>query len=106
MPTKEQAKGHEEHHSRGQEWEFKVTARRNKLLGLWVADLLGITGDEAADYAKSVVIADLEEAGDEDVIRKVMADFAEHGSKTSEADVRAKLQELAKVARVQLQGEE
>jgi hypothetical protein len=57
------------------ELEFKAGARRNKLLGLWVAEQLGKTGAEAEAYAKSVVMADFEEAGDEDVFRKVRADL-------------------------------
>ena len=54
-----------------QETQFKVAARRNKLLGLWAADLMGMTGDDAQAYAKTVVLSDLEEVGEEDVFRKV-----------------------------------
>ena len=59
-----------------EELRFKASARRNKLLGLWAAEKLGKSGAEADAYAKSVVVADFEEAGDEDVVRKVKADFA------------------------------
>ena len=75
-----------------EELRFKATARRNKQLGLWAAGKLGKTGDEAEAYAKSVVLADFEEAGDEDVMRKVKTDLAATG--VSEADIRAKMAEL------------
>ena len=70
------------------EMQFKAVARRNKLAGLWAAGLMGLTGDEAADYAKSVVKADFEEAGDDDVVRKLVADLK---GKADAAAVRAKL---------------
>ena len=79
--------------------QFRAEARRNKLLGLWAADLMGKTGDEAAAYAMAVVNADFEEAGVEDVVRKVAGDL---GSKSSPDAVRAKLAELIKVAKTQL----
>ncbi|WP_284162797.1 DUF1476 domain-containing protein [Frigidibacter sp. SD6-1] len=71
-----------------EELRFKVAARRNKLAGLWAAGLLGKSGADADTYAKSVVIADMEEAGDEDVVRKLAADL---GAKADEAAIRAKL---------------
>ena len=79
--------------------QFRAEARRNKLLGLWAADLMGKTGDEAAAYAMAVVNADFEEAGVEDVVRKVAGDL---GSKSSPDAVRAKLAELIKIAKTQL----
>ncbi|MDG4647998.1 DUF1476 domain-containing protein [Roseibacterium sp. SDUM158017] len=82
-----------------QEMQFKAEARRNKLMGLWVADILGKTGDEADAYAKSVVLADFEEAGHEDVMRKVLGDL---GGRVSEAEVRKKYDELLAVAKGQL----
>ncbi|AHM04893.1 hypothetical protein perhaps implicated in de Novo purine biosynthesis [Roseibacterium elongatum DSM 19469] len=82
-----------------EEMKFKAEARRNKLMGLWVADILGKTGTEAEEYAKSVVLADFEEAGHEDVMRKVMGDL---GDKVSETDVRKKYDELLAVAKGQL----
>lgn len=85
-----------------EELRFKAEARRNKLVGLWAAELLGKTGDAANDYALSVVMADLEEAGTEDVVRKVAADLA---GKASADDVRAKLVELLPVAKAQLMTE-
>lgn len=82
------------------ELQFKVTARRNKLLGLWAAGRLGHEGDAAEAYAKTVVVADLEEAGDEDVVRKLVADLG--GTGTSDDDVRAALIEKAAEARRQI----
>lgn len=81
------------------EMQFKADARRNKLLGLWAADLLGKDGDEAASYAKEVVKSDFEEAGDEDVYRKVSGDL---GGKSDEATIRAKMKELMAEAKSQL----
>jgi len=98
-------KSFEAKYKQDQELDFKVAARRNKLLGLWLAEQFGLAGDAAAAYAKEVVVADLDEPGDEDVMRKVMADIADKGSSVSEADVRAKLAELAGVARQQLSGD-
>ncbi|MFN3577020.1 MAG: DUF1476 domain-containing protein [Tabrizicola sp.] len=84
------------------EMQFRAEARRNKLLGLWAAELMGKTGDEAAAYAAEVVSADFEEAGDEDVVRKVVADLA---GKASADEIRAKLKELLPVAKAQLMSE-
>ena len=84
------------------EMQFKAEARRNKLLGLWVAELLGKSDDEAKAYATEVVKSDFEEAGDEDVYRKVSGDL---GDKSSEADIRAKMAELLGVAKAQLMDE-
>lgn len=82
--------------------QFRAEARRNKLAGLWAAGLLGKTGDAANDYALSVVSADFEEAGSEDVVRKLAADL---DGKASADDIRAKLAELLPVAKSQLMGE-
>ena len=71
------------------ELQFRVNARRDKLIGLWAAERLGHTGEAAADYARSVIMSDLEEAGDEDIVRKLTADLAPHG--IGEAEVRAEL---------------
>ena len=81
------------------EMQFKAEARRNRLLGMWAAEKLGKSGDEAAEYAKEVVRSDFEEAGDEDVYRKVSGDL---GDKASEAEIRAKMTELMAVAKGQL----
>ncbi|MFN4203479.1 MAG: DUF1476 domain-containing protein [Tabrizicola sp.] len=84
------------------EMQFRAEARRNKLVGLWAAGLMGKTGDEAAAYAMEVVSADFEEAGAEDVVRKVVADLA---GKASADEVRAKMAELMPVAKSQLMDE-
>jgi hypothetical protein len=84
------------------EMQFKAEARRNKLLGLWAAELLGKSGDEAANYAKEVVKADFEEAGHEDVVRKVSGDL---GGKASDDEIRAKMAELMIVAKTQIMNE-
>ena len=81
------------------EMQFKAEARRNKLLGLWAADLMGKSGDDAAAYATEVIKSDFEEAGDEDVFRKVQADL---GDLVSEADLRAKMASLLIEAKAQL----
>jgi hypothetical protein len=84
------------------EMAFKAEARRNKLLGLWAAGLMGKSEAEAADYAREVVKADFEEAGHEDVVRKVAADLGD----LSDADtIRAKMDELLAVAKAQLMSE-
>lgn len=82
--------------------QFRAEARRNKLLGLWAAELLGKSGDDAAEYAMSVVSADFEEAGIEDVVRKVAADLA---GKASADEIRAKMTVLLPVAKSQLMSE-
>jgi len=73
------------------EMDFKVNARRNKLLGLWVAELLGKTGKDAEEYAVEVVISDLEEEGDDDVFRKVKQDLIAVGSELSDVDLRGRM---------------
>ena len=84
------------------EMQFKAEARRNKLVGLWAAGLLGKTGDDATAYAAEVVKSDFEEAGSEDVVRKVTGDLV---GRASEDDVREKLTELMAEAKAQLLGE-
>jgi hypothetical protein len=82
--------------------QFRAEARRNKLLGLWAADLLGKSGDDAAAYAMEVVSADFEEAGIEDVVRKVAGDLA---GKSDADTIRAKMAELLPIAKAQLMDE-
>lgn len=82
--------------------QFRAEARRNKLTGLWAAELLGKTGEDAAAYAREVVASDFDEAGIEDVVRKVAGDL---GSKSSADAVRAKMLELLPVAKAQLMSE-
>ncbi len=84
------------------EQEFKLLARRNKLLGQWVADLLGKTGDEAKAYATEVVISDMEEVGEEDVFRKVKQDLIAAGNSISDADIRERMSVLLVEARSQI----
>jgi hypothetical protein len=81
--------------------EFRISARRNKLLGLWAADLMKLTPEESDAYAKSVVQADFEEAGDDDVVRKVLGDLTSAGVDTNDAAVRAALEAQAAEARRQ-----
>ena len=89
-----------------QDLQFKVEVRRNKLLGLWVADeLLGMTGDARDAYAKEVISADFEEPGEEDVVRKVMADVEAKGVDFSEHRLRNKMEELMAVAKQQMMTE-
>ncbi len=76
-----------------QELQFKVTARRNKLVGLWAAAKMGLTQEEANAYAVSVVQADFEEAGDEDVVRKLLGDLTTAGVDATDAMIRAALSE-------------
>ena len=85
-----------------QDMAFRVTARRNKLIGQWAAQKMGLTAEETDSYAKSVVQADFEEAGDEDVIRKLLGDLIAAGVDTSEEDVRAAMSDLMVEARRQL----
>ncbi len=84
------------------EMQFRAEARRNRLLGLWAAELLGKTGDDAAAYAVEVVKADFEEAGDEDVYRKVSGDL---GDKADEATIRRQMAEMMARAKAQLMEE-
>ena len=84
------------------EMQFKAEARRNKLLGLWAAGLMGKEGDAAAEYATEVVKADFEEAGSDDVIRKVAGDL---GDLASEDEIRGKLDSLLAEAKAQLMEE-
>lgn len=81
-----------------EELRFKVDARRDKLLGLWLAEKMGKTGDDAENYAKEVVISDLKEAGDADIIAKVMSDIKEASLDISEEQIVAKLSEFFVIA--------
>jgi hypothetical protein len=81
-----------------EELRFKATARRNKLLGLWAAEKLGRSGAEADAYAKSVVLADFEEAGDGDVIRKVKSDLEAGGVAITEGEINLRMVELMEKA--------
>ncbi|MFM9851582.1 MAG: DUF1476 domain-containing protein [Sphingomonadaceae bacterium] len=85
-----------------EEMAFRITARRNKLTGMWAAAKMGLTPEETDSYAKSIVQADFEEAGDEDVIRKLMGDLTAAGVATTDDEVRATLAEQTIEARRQL----
>ncbi|MDP8993596.1 MAG: DUF1476 domain-containing protein [Pseudomonadota bacterium] len=92
----------ESKYSRDQEMQFKIIARRNRLLGLWAARQMGLTDAEADAYAKDVVRADFEEAGDQDVIRKLLGDLTSAGVETDEAKIREALGHKEVEARRQL----
>ncbi len=94
----ERKDGFEKKFAHDEELQFRATARRNKLLGAWAAEKMGLTGDAVAIYAKEVVAADFEEAGDDDVVRKVMADFAAKKVDQSEHQVRRTMDELMHTA--------
>ncbi|MDT9598392.1 DUF1476 domain-containing protein [Sphingosinicella rhizophila] len=81
----------ENRYARDQELQFKIVARRNRLLGHWAANLMGLTAEEADAYAKDVVRADFEEAGDEDVIRKILGDLTSAGVDCDETRIREAL---------------
>lgn len=95
--------GYESKFAHDQDLKFKATARRNKLLGLWAADKMGITGDAASEYAKEVVKADFEEAGDDDVFRKIRKDFDAKSVTISDHQIRREMEELLATAVEQVQ---
>ena len=96
-------KGFEKKFAHDQELQFKAEARRNKLLGLWAADLMGISGDEATEYAKTVIKADFEEPGDEDVFRKIREDFDAKNIEQSDHQIRRTMDELMHTAIEQIE---
>ena len=98
-------KGEERKFAMDAETAFRVAARRNRLLGHWAAEKMGLTSEETEAYAKAVVQADFEEAGDEDVIRKVLGDLTGAGCDVDEAAVRAALEEKSVEAKRQLMSE-
>ena len=81
--------------------QFKITARRNKLVGQWAAEKMGLTPEETTAYATSVVQADFEEAGDEDVVRKLIGDLTSAGVEVDDTMIRASLEEKMVEARRQ-----
>ena len=97
--------GFEKKFAHDEELKFKAAARRNKLLGLWAAEKLGLTGAAVDAYAKEVVVADFEEAGDEDVFRKLRKDFDAKGVNQSDHQIRRTMDELLGKAIQQLQTE-
>ena len=95
----------EDKYKHDQDLQFKVEVRRNKLLGLWVAELLGLSGADAEAYAKEVVRADFEEPGVADVIRKIQGDAAPKNLDLSEHRIRKKMDEMTVIAKEQIMTE-
>lgn len=102
---KDRERAEEAHFALDGEIAFKIAARRNRLLGEWAAGLMNLTEEETDAYKKSVVQADFEEAGDEDVIRKLLGDLTAAETNVSESDIRTKLDEMAIEAKRQLTSE-
>src|SRR5690349_14957975 len=98
-------KGQEAKFAHDSELKFRAEARRNKLLGLWAAEHMGMSEEHAKEYAAEVVAADFEEAGDEDVFRKISGDLKAKGASVSDEAIRLKMNELAGVAREQILSE-
>ncbi|HEY9217064.1 MAG TPA: DUF1476 domain-containing protein [Phenylobacterium sp.] len=94
--------GFEKKFALDQEQEFKAGARRNRMLAEWAAGLMGLQGDRVAEYTKAVVKSDFEQAGDEDVLRKVFGDLKGAGVQVSESEVRRRMDELMAQAREQV----
>jgi hypothetical protein len=97
--------GFEKKFAHDEELRFKATARRNKLLGLWAAEKMGLSGAEADAYAKSVVVADFEEAGDDDVFRKIRKDLDAKKVEQSDHQIRRTMDELMATAIEQIRTE-
>ncbi|MGF1549015.1 MAG: DUF1476 domain-containing protein [Sphingomonadaceae bacterium] len=95
-------KAFEAQYARDQEMQFKIIARRNRLLGLWAAEKMDLTREEAEAYARDVVRADFEEAGDEDVVRKLLGDFAAAGVDVEDSEIRAEIEAKTVEARRQM----
>jgi hypothetical protein len=102
---RDRERGEEANFAREEEMHFRIQARRNRLLGAWAAERMGLSAVETEAYAKAVVQADFEEAGDEDVVRKLLGDLTSAGVETSEAEVRTALEAKQIEARRQLMGE-
>ncbi len=101
----EREKGFEAKFKHDEEFRFRVTARRNKLLGLWAADLMGLEGESAAAYAKEVVRSDFEKPGDDDVLQKVLGDLTGKSAQASEKFVRKRMDDLMAEAKAQVMKE-
>jgi hypothetical protein len=102
---KDRERGFENKWAHDADLRFKVMARRNKLLGLWAAGEMGVAGEKANEYAMSVVQADFQKPGDEDVFEKVHADLTAAKSSVTDRALRAKMDELLAVAGEQVMGE-
>ena len=101
----ERQKGFEKKFEKDQELQFKATARRNRLLGLWAAELMGLKAEAADAYAKEVVKSDFDRPGEEDVVEKVLKDFKAKNVTQSDHQVRRKMDDLLAVAREQIMTE-
>lgn len=101
---KDRERAEEAKYAMDEDTQFRVTARRNRLLGQWAAEQMGLSAVEAEAYAKAVVQADFEEAGDEDVIRKLLGDLTSAGIEANETDIRAALEAKLVEARRALLG--
>lgn len=101
----DRAKSFEDKFAHDQELQFKASARRNKLLGLWVAEQLGKSADEVDAYVKSVLVSDFAEPGDDDVLRKVLADLEAGGVAISREELRVQMDVLMREAMQQLMDE-
>lgn len=97
--------GFESKFAHDEELRFKANARRNKLLGLWAAELLGLEGDKVEEYAKEVVRSDFDEPGDEDVFRKIRKDLDDANVEQSDHQIRRTMDELMHTAVDQIQNE-
>ncbi len=95
-------KAEERKYANNAEIDFKLQAKRNKLLGAWAAGILGLSGEEADKYANSVVLADLKEVGDEDVYQKIASDFANAKVEISEHQIRREMANLLDKVRNEL----
>lgn len=102
MAKARDSKHHEARQKHGEEMEFRIAARRNRLLGLWAAEKMGLAGDDAVAYAKEVVASDFDEPGEEDVFRKVMVDFRAKEVAVTEAELREQMFTLLTTSRNQL----
>lgn len=98
----EREQGFEAKFAHDQDAEFRAVARRNRLLGIWAAELMGLQATHLEDYARAVVKSEVDQPGDEDVLRKVFEDLKGSGCQVSEGDVRLKMAELMAVAREQI----
>lgn len=105
MSFQDREKAFEDKFKHDSELRFKVEVRRNKLLGLWAAELLGLQDEEAQSYARAVVASDFEEVGDQDLVRKILGDFQERNVELSEHRLRKKMDELVEVAKQQVMTE-
>jgi len=105
MVLKKLSSSHEVGHALEAELEFRASARRNKLLGYWIAEKMGLGEAESEEYAKQVIRADLEEPGEEDVVRKVMGDIQDKGLDVTEDLLRQEMEHLLRVARGQIEDE-